>query len=88
MKPNPPSVTCRYAAGCCSKRRYVSTCARLSDFKLRIFVQMADGTGLGEGGSVLDFMSMKSYPDMSLDMSMLNSLGDYPCLHSEAVTFI
>ncbi|XP_039662886.1 bromodomain-containing protein 9 isoform X2 [Perca fluviatilis] len=38
-------------------------------------MQMADGTGLGESGSVLDFMSMKSYPDMSLDISMLNSLG-------------
>uniref|UniRef100_A0A8C7S4L3 Bromodomain-containing protein 9 n=1 Tax=Oncorhynchus mykiss TaxID=8022 RepID=A0A8C7S4L3_ONCMY len=37
--------------------------------------QMADGTGLGEGSSVLDFMSMKSYSDMSLEMSMLNSLG-------------
>uniref|UniRef100_A0A3P8SL67 Bromodomain-containing protein 9 n=1 Tax=Amphiprion percula TaxID=161767 RepID=A0A3P8SL67_AMPPE len=32
-------------------------------------------TGLGESSSVLDFMSMKSYPDMSLDISMLNSLG-------------
>lgn len=30
---------------------------------------------MAEGGSVLDFMSMKSYPDMSLDISMLNSLG-------------
>uniref|UniRef100_A0A668ALF6 Bromodomain-containing protein 9 n=1 Tax=Myripristis murdjan TaxID=586833 RepID=A0A668ALF6_9TELE len=29
----------------------------------------------GESGSVLDFMSMKNYPDMSLDISMLNSLG-------------
>nr|XP_046255661.1 bromodomain-containing protein 9 [Scatophagus argus] len=38
-------------------------------------MQMADGTGLGESGSVLDFMSMKNYPDMSLDISMLNSLG-------------
>ncbi|XP_019948972.1 bromodomain-containing protein 9 isoform X1 [Paralichthys olivaceus] len=38
-------------------------------------IQMPDGTGLGESGSVLDFMSMKSYPDMSLDISMLNSLG-------------
>uniref|UniRef100_A0A8C9XVT1 Bromodomain-containing protein 9 n=1 Tax=Sander lucioperca TaxID=283035 RepID=A0A8C9XVT1_SANLU len=37
--------------------------------------KMADGTGLGESGSVLDFMSMKNYPDMSLDISMLNSLG-------------
>uniref|UniRef100_A0A673JRX6 Bromodomain-containing protein 9 n=1 Tax=Sinocyclocheilus rhinocerous TaxID=307959 RepID=A0A673JRX6_9TELE len=31
-----------------------------------------DGSGM-ESGSVLDFMSMKSYPDMSLDM--LNTLG-------------
>ncbi|KAM3613896.1 uncharacterized protein V6R79_006725 [Siganus canaliculatus] len=38
-------------------------------------MQMADSSGLGESGSVLDFMSMKSYPDMSLDISMLNSLG-------------
>uniref|UniRef100_A0A3Q1HI44 Bromodomain-containing protein 9 n=1 Tax=Anabas testudineus TaxID=64144 RepID=A0A3Q1HI44_ANATE len=37
--------------------------------------QMSDSTGLGDSGSVLDFMSMKSYPDMSLEMSMLNSLG-------------
>uniref|UniRef100_A0A668ACU0 Bromodomain-containing protein 9 n=1 Tax=Myripristis murdjan TaxID=586833 RepID=A0A668ACU0_9TELE len=34
-----------------------------------------NGPGLGESGSVLDFMSMKNYPDMSLDISMLNSLG-------------
>ncbi|XP_072316225.1 bromodomain-containing protein 9 [Eucyclogobius newberryi] len=38
-------------------------------------IQMSDGTGLGDSSSVLDFMSMKSYPDMSLDISMLNSLG-------------
>ncbi|XP_026228875.1 bromodomain-containing protein 9 [Anabas testudineus] len=38
-------------------------------------MQMSDSTGLGDSGSVLDFMSMKSYPDMSLEMSMLNSLG-------------
>uniref|UniRef100_A0A674N0W9 Bromodomain-containing protein 9 n=1 Tax=Takifugu rubripes TaxID=31033 RepID=A0A674N0W9_TAKRU len=37
--------------------------------------EMSDGTGLGDSGSVLDFMSMKNYPDMSLDISMLNSLG-------------
>uniref|UniRef100_G3P166 Bromodomain-containing protein 9 n=1 Tax=Gasterosteus aculeatus aculeatus TaxID=481459 RepID=G3P166_GASAC len=35
---------------------------------------MADGTGLGDSGSVLDFMSMKNYPDMSLELSLLNSL--------------
>uniref|UniRef100_A0A671LNP8 Bromodomain-containing protein 9 n=1 Tax=Sinocyclocheilus anshuiensis TaxID=1608454 RepID=A0A671LNP8_9TELE len=34
--------------------------------------QGTDGSGM-ESGSVLDFMSMKSYPDMSLDM--LNTLG-------------
>ncbi|XP_026149864.1 bromodomain-containing protein 9 [Mastacembelus armatus] len=38
-------------------------------------MQMPDSTGLGESGSVLDFISMKNYPDMSLEMSMLNSLG-------------
>uniref|UniRef100_A0A3Q3GIF2 Bromodomain-containing protein 9 n=1 Tax=Labrus bergylta TaxID=56723 RepID=A0A3Q3GIF2_9LABR len=38
-------------------------------------VFMTDSAGLGDGGSVLDFMSMKSYPDMSLDISMLNTLG-------------
>ncbi|KAF3839832.1 hypothetical protein F7725_018549 [Dissostichus mawsoni] len=38
-------------------------------------MQMADGSGLGDSGSVLDYMSMKNYPDMSLDISMLNSLG-------------
>uniref|UniRef100_A0A3Q2Y4L4 Bromodomain-containing protein 9 n=1 Tax=Hippocampus comes TaxID=109280 RepID=A0A3Q2Y4L4_HIPCM len=36
---------------------------------------MVDGTGLGESSSVLDFMSLKNYPDMSLDISMLNTLG-------------
>ncbi|KAJ3598622.1 hypothetical protein NHX12_002127 [Muraenolepis orangiensis] len=35
--------------------------------------QITDGSG--EGSSVLDFMSLKSYPDMSMDISMLNSLG-------------
>lgn len=44
---------------------------------LCIFIQMSDGVGLGESSSVLDFMSLKSYPDMSLDISMLNPLGDY-----------
>ncbi|XP_029958383.1 bromodomain-containing protein 9 [Salarias fasciatus] len=38
-------------------------------------MQISDGGGLGESSSVLDFMSMKNYPDMSLDISMLNSLG-------------
>ncbi|XP_060906482.1 bromodomain-containing protein 9 isoform X2 [Labrus mixtus] len=38
-------------------------------------MQMTDSAGLGDSGSVLDFMSMKSYPDMSLDISMLNTLG-------------
>nr|XP_020468461.1 bromodomain-containing protein 9 isoform X1 [Monopterus albus] len=38
-------------------------------------IQMADSTGIGDSGSVLDFMSMKGYPDMSLEISMLNSLG-------------
>ncbi|KAM9724053.1 bromodomain-containing protein 9 isoform 2-T2 [Menidia menidia] len=38
-------------------------------------MQMPDGAGLGESSSVLDFMSMKNYPDMSLDISMLNPLG-------------
>ncbi|XP_069476688.1 bromodomain-containing protein 9 isoform X3 [Ambystoma mexicanum] len=34
------------------------------------------GESVGDGtNSVLNFMSMKSYSDMSLDMSMLNSLG-------------
>ncbi|KAF6123258.1 bromodomain containing 9 [Phyllostomus discolor] len=33
------------------------------------------GDPLGDGGSVLDFMSMKSYSDVSLDISMLSSLG-------------
>uniref|UniRef100_A0A8C0WZ04 Bromodomain-containing protein 9 n=1 Tax=Castor canadensis TaxID=51338 RepID=A0A8C0WZ04_CASCN len=34
------------------------------------------GDSLGDGaGSVLDFMTMKSYSDVSLDMSMLSSLG-------------
>lgn len=36
-------------------------------------MQITDGSG--EGSSVLDFMSLKSYPDMSMDISMLNSLG-------------
>uniref|UniRef100_A0A1A7YZU6 Bromodomain-containing protein 9 n=2 Tax=Iconisemion striatum TaxID=60296 RepID=A0A1A7YZU6_9TELE len=38
-------------------------------------IQMSDGSGLGESSSVLDFMSMKSYSDMSLDISMLTPLG-------------
>ncbi|XP_016067734.1 PREDICTED: bromodomain-containing protein 9 isoform X3 [Miniopterus natalensis] len=33
------------------------------------------GDSIGDGGSVLDFMSMKSYSDVSLDISMLSSLG-------------
>ncbi|KAI5938859.1 bromodomain-containing protein 9 isoform X14 [Manis javanica] len=33
------------------------------------------GDSLGDGSSVLDFMSVKSYSDVSLDISMLGSLG-------------
>ncbi|XP_036267119.1 bromodomain-containing protein 9 isoform X7 [Pipistrellus kuhlii] len=33
------------------------------------------GDSPGDGGSVLDFMSVKSYSDVSLDISMLSSLG-------------
>ncbi|XP_029796973.1 bromodomain-containing protein 9 isoform X1 [Suricata suricatta] len=33
------------------------------------------GDSLGDGSSVLDFMSTKSYSDTSLDISMLSSLG-------------
>lgn len=40
---------------------------------------------MAEGGSVLDFMSMKSYPDMSLDISMLNSLGQ--CFSVDIATY-
>lgn len=34
------------------------------------------GDPLGDGGSVLDFMSVKSYSEASLDMSVLSSLGE------------
>ncbi|XP_045704284.1 bromodomain-containing protein 9 isoform X3 [Phyllostomus hastatus] len=37
--------------------------------------EIKTGDPLGDGGSVLDFMSMKSYSDVSLDISMLSSLG-------------
>lgn len=45
--------------------------------------QVGDGTGIsGENNSVLDFMSMKPY-SMSLDMSVLNNLGEASfCVHS------
>uniref|UniRef100_A0A6Q2Y5P3 Bromodomain-containing protein 9 n=1 Tax=Esox lucius TaxID=8010 RepID=A0A6Q2Y5P3_ESOLU len=54
--------------------RQVSSTFRTDSAKSRPPL-VADGTVLGEGSSVLDFMSMKSYSDMSLEMSMLNSLG-------------
>ncbi|XP_035241527.1 bromodomain-containing protein 9 isoform X2 [Anguilla anguilla] len=39
-------------------------------------MQVGDGSGMsGENSSVLDFMSIKTYSDMSLDMSLLNNLG-------------
>ncbi|XP_061114977.1 bromodomain-containing protein 9 isoform X2 [Conger conger] len=39
-------------------------------------MQVGDGSGVsGENSSVLDFMSIKTYSDMSLDMSLLNNLG-------------
>uniref|UniRef100_A0A8C9VW15 Bromodomain-containing protein 9 n=1 Tax=Scleropages formosus TaxID=113540 RepID=A0A8C9VW15_SCLFO len=45
-------------------------------FQIRQVLCMSDGTVMpGENSSVLDFMSMKSYSDMSLDMSMLHNLG-------------
>ncbi|CAO2601778.1 Bromodomain-containing protein 9 [Lemmus lemmus] len=39
-----------------------------------IFQKVGDPLG-DSGGPVLDFMSMKPYPDVSLDVSMLSSLG-------------
>lgn len=33
------------------------------------------GDPLGDGGSALDFMAMKSYSDVSLDISVLGCLG-------------
>lgn len=36
------------------------------------------GDTLGDGGSVLDFVSVKPYPDVSLDMTMLGTLGMCP----------
>lgn len=47
-----------------------------------VFIQGTIGGSI-DSGSVLDFMSMKSYPDMSLDM--LNTLGkimmqNYTCV--------
>lgn len=41
-------------------------------WSLMVFIQGTIGGSI-DSGSVLDFMSMKSYPDMSLDM--LNTLG-------------
>lgn len=47
-----------------------------------VTVHQQDGSGAsGESSSMLDFMSMKSYPDMSLEMSMLNNLGESCFLH-------
>ncbi len=43
-----------------------------------VFLQGTDGSSM-ESGSVLDFMSMKSYPDVSLDM--LNTLGESYITH-------
>lgn len=52
------------------------------------------GDSLADGGSMLDFVSVKSYSDVSLDISMLGSLGRLcrhtpwgevsllPCLHT------
>lgn len=40
--------------------------------------------GTDEAGSVLDFMSMKSYPDMSLDM--LNTLSESYITHRNLTT--
>lgn len=36
------------------------------------------GDTLADGGSVLDFVSVKPYPDVSLDMAMLGTLGRPP----------
>lgn len=42
-----------------------------------VIVHQQDGSGASrESSSMLDFMSMKNYPDMSLEMSMLNNLGE------------
>lgn len=82
MKTRATFVTCRYALvqkwtsfilAITTIVSYISPCHWR---KWSIF-QMGDSTGLGDSTSVLDFMSMKNYPDMSLDITMLNSLGNY-----------
>ncbi|XP_035934357.1 bromodomain-containing protein 9 isoform X3 [Halichoerus grypus] len=45
------------------------------DHSRMLFQLRQAGDSLGDGSSVLDFMSMKSYSDASLDISMLGSLG-------------
>uniref|UniRef100_A0A672LA61 Bromodomain-containing protein 9 n=1 Tax=Sinocyclocheilus grahami TaxID=75366 RepID=A0A672LA61_SINGR len=55
--------------------RILSIIFRAASFKP---LKGTDGSGM-ESGSVLDFMSMKSYPDMSLDM--LNTLGESYITH-------
>lgn len=50
------------------------------------FLCLQAGDSLGDGGSVLDFMSMKSYSDVSLDISMLSSLGKFCWAHASLVT--
>uniref|UniRef100_A0A7N5KNI7 Bromodomain-containing protein 9 n=1 Tax=Ailuropoda melanoleuca TaxID=9646 RepID=A0A7N5KNI7_AILME len=45
------------------------------DHSRMLFQLRQAGDSLGDGSSILDFMSMKSYSDASLDISMLGSLG-------------
>lgn len=47
----------------------------LSCLSFSVSCPLQAGNSLGDGSSVLDFVSVKSYSDVSLDISMLGSLG-------------
>lgn len=53
----------------------VTSVSAASPFLSRIACLLQVGDPLGDGGSTLDFMAMKSYSDVSLDISVLGCLG-------------
>uniref|UniRef100_A0A672Z3F3 Bromodomain-containing protein 9 n=1 Tax=Sphaeramia orbicularis TaxID=375764 RepID=A0A672Z3F3_9TELE len=69
------SVTKRWVDGLLDKMTAGDHSKSVNQIRQLVSHILPYSTGLGDSSSVLDFMSMKNYPDMSLDISMLNSLG-------------
>uniref|UniRef100_A0A3Q1F7J3 Bromodomain-containing protein 9 n=1 Tax=Acanthochromis polyacanthus TaxID=80966 RepID=A0A3Q1F7J3_9TELE len=69
------SVTKRWVDGLLDKMTAGDHTKAVNQIRQKRNITLKPDETKSKSSSVLDFMSMKNYPDMSLDISMLNSLG-------------